>query len=145
MSSTKTTPPNPPVALSVVHPFVTVTYSDLSGPSQRQRLVLRGQPVPRRLESLMVQVRLGHHVVVAAMGRACIGSSTRIRSIVVYPARCDAPEVAYVYVEEIDEGLRCAREAAPIHVVRCAPLPGRVRFVEVLTPSRRHERSLKRL
>jgi len=144
MRSTKTTP-NRPTALSLVHPFVTVLNSDLSGPSRRQRLVLRGQPVPGWLESHMVTVRLGHHFVVAAMGRTCIGSSTRIRSIVVYPERLDSPEVAYVYVEEVDVGLRRVREAAPIHVVRCAPLPGRIHFVELPAISRSHGLPLKRI
>jgi hypothetical protein len=73
----------------------------------------------------------GFDLVVGAMGRARLGSRTRIQSIVVYPAQHEMPEIAYVYVEERVAGDRTARDAAPVHVVRCARLPKNVRFVEV--------------
>jgi hypothetical protein len=73
----------------------------------------------------------GFDLVVGAMGRARLGSSTRIQSIVVYPAQHEMPQIAYVYVEEREARDSAVRDAAPIHVVRCARLPKNVRFVEV--------------
>ena len=120
-----------PVALSRTHPFVTVLLSDLTGPSKRQRLIVRDRPLPDWLREEAPLLAPGFDLVVGAMGRARLGSRTRIQSIVVYPAKLETPEIAYVYVEEREADGRAARSAAPVHVVRCATLPKVVRFVEV--------------
>jgi hypothetical protein len=124
-------PPRHPIALSRTHPFVTLLLSDLNGPSRRQRLVLRNPPFPDWLRSYAALIGPGFDLVVGAMGRARLGSRTRIQSIVVYPAQHEMPEMAYVYVEERAAGDRATRDAAPVHIVRCARLPTIVRFVEV--------------
>jgi hypothetical protein len=205
LPSPQDTTRNSPILLSRAHPFVTALLSDLNGPSQRQRVVLRGPPYPNWLQSHVAQVgpgyelagegaparqdvqaaeekitigesrhdpreqtgeagdrrfsvtrgagratedlleferpvkldssghegRLSRTLVVAAMGRARLGAKTSIQAIVVYPARGDTPEVAYVYIREEVPRTQGARVAAPIHVVRCARLPKLVRFVEV--------------
>lgn len=119
------------VALSRAVPFVTVLLSDLEGPSQRQRLVPRERPLPDWLGAHASVLGPSFDCVVAAMGKARLGSHTRIQSIVVYPAQPQAPETAYVYVAEREAAGRATRDAAPVHVVRCAKLPRVVRFVEV--------------
>jgi hypothetical protein len=119
-----------PIALSRSHPFVTVLLSDLNGPTQRLRLVVRERCLPEWLREHAPLLGPGLDLVVGAMGKARVGSRTRIRSIVVYPARLQAPEFAYVYVEEHEADGRSARTAAPLHVVRCATLPQVVHFVE---------------
>ena len=131
MPPSERSPARYPVALSRAHPFVTVVLSDLEGPSQRQRLVLRERPLPDWLQNHASLLGPSFDCVVAAMGRARLGSHTRIQSIVVYPAQPNAPETAYVYVVEREAAGRAARDAAPAHVVRCAKLPKVVRFVEV--------------
>ena len=73
----------------------------------------------------------GETIVAIAGGRARRAGTTRIRSIIVYPARESVPEIAYVYVEEWPTGARLAEGSAPFHVVRCSALPDRVRFIEV--------------
>jgi hypothetical protein len=131
MPPSKTSPLRYPVALSRAHSYVTVLLSDLNGPSERQRLVVRERPLPDWLRDQAPLFGAGFDCVVASMGKASLGSRTRIQSIVVYPARGDVPEVAYVYVEEREADSRAKRDAAPVHVVRCAKLPKVVRFVEV--------------
>jgi hypothetical protein len=135
MPPPKRSPLRHPVALSRTHPFVTVLLSDLNGPTKRQRLVLRERPLPDWLREHAPLLGPGFDWVVAAMGKARLGSKTRIQSIVVYPAQREAPEVAYVYVEECEAVSRAARNAGPVHVVRCAKLPKVVRFVEVSAQS----------
>lgn len=130
MSPSRPSPPFP-IALSRTCSFITVLLSDLDGPSKRQRLVVRERPLPDWLGDRAPLLGSGFDLVVVAMGKARLGSRTRIQSIVVYPARPDAPEVAYVYVEEREAEGRGTRDAAPVHVVRCAKLPKVVRFVEV--------------
>lgn len=132
-----------PVARSRTHPFVTLLLSDLNGPNKRQRLVMGEAPLPDWLRGQSLLFGPGFGFVVAAMGKARLGSRTRIQSIVVYPAQLEVPEIAYVYIEEHTAGGRGARAAAPVHVVRCAPLPRTVRFVEVLPQSRASQSSLR--
>ena len=127
-------PTNYPVALSRALPLVTVLLSDLEGPSQRQRLVLREGRLPDWLRDHASVLGPSFDCVVAAMGKARLGSQTHIQSVVVYPAQPHAPETAYVYVTEREAGGRATRDAAPVHVVRCAKLPAMVRFVEVPPP-----------
>lgn len=133
--------------ISRARPFATIFLSDFGGRRTRQRLIVRGEPVPAWLSGLVPRVPPGETVVVAARGRAKGGATTRIRSIIVYPARQGVPELAYVYVEEWDTGARPSDSGAPFHVVRCAELPPDVRFVEIahearLPVSGRHLRSL---
>jgi hypothetical protein len=135
LPGSKPSPLRAPLAFSRTHPFVTVLLSDLQGPSRRQRLVLRERSLPDWLRQHATLLAPGHDWIVAAMGKASLGSRTCIRSIVVYPARADAPEMAYVYVAESEAAPRAAREAAPVHVVRCKKLPKLVRFVEVPQPA----------
>jgi len=143
MPPSKHSPPCYPVALSRTHPFVTVLLSDLSGPSKRQRLVVRERPLPVWLREHAPLLGPGFDLVVGAMGKAGLGSGTRIQSIVVYPAQLETPEIAYVYVEEHEAHGRPARDAAPVHIVRCATLPKVVRFVEVSAQSRAPRTSLR--
>ena len=125
----------PPSLLSRTHPFITLHASNVDGPRTRHRLVWRGGPVPDWLTAYAPYGGLGQSLIVVTMGRARLGSSTRIQSVVVYPARPEGPEMAYVYVEETQLKTALSRNGHPIHVVRCAPLPKEVRFVEV-TPAR---------
>ncbi len=131
MSPSERSPLGYPVALSRAHPFVTVLLSDLHGPSKRERSVLRDGPLPDWLRYHAPLFGPDFDCVVAAMGKARLGSHTCIQSIVVYEARQGAPETAYVYVVEREATGRSARDAGPVHVVRCGKLPRVVRFVEV--------------
>jgi hypothetical protein len=134
--SSKQGPVLPRLALSRTQGFVTLYSSDLDGPRARQRAVARDASVPEWLSAFSRDVQSGLTVVAVAMGRARLGSTTRIRSIVIYPAAVSGHEVAYVYVEEREVKGTTARTAAPIHVVRCLALPRDVRFVETSPVSR---------
>ena len=143
MPPSKRTPLRHPVVLSRTHPFVTLLLSDLNGPSKRQRLVLREPSLPDWLREHTPLLGPGFDLVVGAMGKARLGSRTRIQSIVVYPARLELPEIAYVYVEEREAAGRATPDAAPVHVVRCPKLPKVVRFVDVAAQSPVPRSSLK--
>ncbi len=134
-----------PIVLSRSHPFSTVRFSDLEGPSRRQRLVLRQGPLPSWLREHAALLGPGFDCVVAAMGKARLGSQTRIQSIVVYPAQADRPEAAYVYVTEHEAQARATPSVFPVHVVRCTKLPQTVHFVEIPPSSPRLRPSLKLL
>jgi hypothetical protein len=122
----------PPVAvLSRQLPFVTLHASDLGGPGARQRVLWQQGPVPSWLSSWCCLVGLGQSLVAVAMGRARLGSTTRIKSIISYAPTDAHPAFAHIYVEETELAGGPARSAAPIHVVRCLALPRGVRFVEV--------------
>jgi hypothetical protein len=116
---------------SEARPFATVVLSDFDGPRGRDRHVLRGEPMPGWVRSFVPRTPVGETVVAVAGGRAKGACTTRIRSIIVYPARASVPEIAYVYVEEWPTGARVTGGSAPFHIVRCGALPERVRFVEV--------------
>jgi hypothetical protein len=120
-----------PVVVSAARAFATVVQSDFGGQRSRTRLVLRGEPLPQWLRPLLPDFLPAGTLVVAARGRAPAGASTRISSIVVYPSLCGKPAQAFVYVEEWDTGFWTAEVCSPFHVIRCAPLPDLVRFVEV--------------
>jgi hypothetical protein len=123
--------PFQPVVVSAAHAFATIVQSDFGGRRTRDRLVLRGGPIPEWLRLALPEFPRDGNVVVAARGRAPSGSTTRISSIVIYPTFCGEPAQAFVYVEEWDTGLRTGEPCSPFHVVHCARLPELVSFVEV--------------
>ena len=90
-----------------------------------------GGSIPAWLCAFVPRVYPSETVIAVASGRAKEPSTTHVRSIIVYPARDLAPDVAYVYIEEWPTGARVAEPCMPFHVIRCAALPERVRFVEV--------------
>jgi len=135
--SSKQGPILPRLALSRTQGFVTLHLSDLDGPRARQRAVVPGPPLPEWLSAFAGDLQTGLTVVAVAMGRSRLGSTTRIRSIVVYPAAVAGHDVAYVYVEEHEAKGILPRTASPIHVVRCLPLPKDVRFVETSSVARK--------
>jgi hypothetical protein len=118
-------------------PVVTLHASDLDGPKARQRVLWQRGPLPSWLSSWCRYLCLGQSLVVVAMGRARLGSTTRIKAIVSYAPTQGHPPFAHIYVEETAQAGSSPRSAAPIHVVRCAALPERVRFVEVGSSSQR--------
>jgi len=118
-----------PLLVSRSLSLVTLLLSDVSGPRTRQRFVVGDASLPSWLPPFASSE--GQETVIAAMGSAPSGSRTRIRSIVVYPAQNGKSDFAYVYVEEHWAPGRRQRNASPIHVVRCPPLPESVRFVEL--------------
>jgi len=93
--------------------------------------------MPDWVRCFVPRVPTGESVVAIAGGRVRGASTTRVRSIIVYPTRGTEPEIAYVYVEEWLTGARVAEGSAPFHIVRCSALPARVRFVEVPREERR--------
>lgn len=111
--------------------FITLHASGLDGPRQRQRLIVRKQPLPSWLSPYAAYVGPEHCVLLVSMGRAALGSSIRIRSIVSYARTAQRSAFACVYVEEAAIRGLGARAAAPVHVVRCSALPQDVRFVEL--------------
>jgi hypothetical protein len=111
--------------------LVTLHASELGGPRARQRLIYRGGPLPTWLEAYAPFLGPGQTLVAVAMGRVRLGSTTKIRSIITYPAVAGRPASAYIYVEETECGSRAERSAAPVHIVRCEALPQQVQFVEV--------------
>lgn len=119
------------LVLSRQHPLVTLHASDLDGPKVRQRILWQRGPVPSWLSSWCCYLSLGQSLVAVAMGRVRLGSRTRINSIVSYAATDTRPPFAHIYVEETEPAGGGPRSAAPIHIVRCATLPQRVRFIEV--------------
>ena len=118
-----------PLLVSRSLALVTLLLSDVSGPRTRQRFVVGDASLPSWLPPFTSSE--GQETVIATMGRAPSGSRTRIRSIVLYPAQNGRLDFAYVYVEEHRSAGRGQRDASPIHVVRCPPLPESVRFVEL--------------
>jgi hypothetical protein len=112
-------------------PFITLHASGLDGPRQRQRVLVRRQPWPAWLSPYVAYLRPEHCVLLVSMGRAVLGSQTRIQSIVVYSGTAGRSPFACVYVEEVAARGHAGRVAAPVHVVRCASLPSDVRFVEL--------------
>jgi len=70
------------------------------------------------------------------MGRAALGSQTRVESIVSYSPSAEPGAFARVYVEEITVRSTAGRSAAPIHVLRCHSRPQNVRFIELPDPRR---------
>jgi hypothetical protein len=126
------------VVCSRAIPFATVFASDFGGPRSRQRLFLRERELlPHWLGALLSGIPEGEDVIAVAGGRSKPGTTIRITAIVTYPATHHAPETTYVYVEEAGTGARLAERPAPVHVIRCRPLPGDVRFVEVARAWRR--------
>jgi hypothetical protein len=122
-----------PLALcSRACPFVTLRASDIGGPSTRQRVLARRSELPSWLTEWSSQLALGQNLVAVAMGRAGLGSTTRIRSIVSFPARSGRAPFAHVYVEEIEASRSSPPGGAPFHVVRCGALPSYVRFIELV-------------
>jgi hypothetical protein len=119
------------VLTSEARPFATVVLSDFDGPRVRRREVLREDPLPGWVRCFVPRVPTSETIVAIAGGRVRGASTTRIRSIIVYPARESVPAIAYIYVEESLTGARVAGGSAPFHVARCSALPERVRFVEV--------------
>lgn len=132
-----------PLLVSRSLPLVTVMLSDISGPRTRQRLVVQDASLPSWLPSVVSGAGASHETVAVAMGRAPTGSRTRIRSIVIYPAQNGEADIAFVYVEEHSGPVRMRREAFPLHVVRCPPLPKGVRFVELKAMPQSHEAPLR--
>jgi hypothetical protein len=130
-----------PLGLTVLsrsQPFITLHASDLDGPKTRQRVICRDQETPPWLAAYAHYVEPGRVLLAVAMGRARLGATTRIRSIVTFAPQRGREPFSCIYVEE-DAGAAgaAARLAAPVHIVRCGALPRQVRFVEVTseTPS----------
>lgn len=146
MSTPRPAPPTLPLLRSTKRAIIMVYASELNGPRTRHRLVLRrGQAIPDWLRSFVPYVGSAHDLIVCAMGRARVGSSTRICSVVIYPRRGATPETAFVYVEELDVGSTPLRDACPIHVVLCSALPELVHFIEVPLQERRDKAPLRRV
>jgi hypothetical protein len=123
--------------LSRSQPFITLHASALDGPKTRQRVICRDQHTPPWLAAYARYIQPGQVLLAVAMGRARLGATTRIRSIVTFTPQRGRQPFTCIYVEE-DAGAGTAdRVAAPVHIVRCGALPGPLRFVEVTseTPS----------
>ncbi len=88
------------VLTSRARPFATLIQSDFGGPRSRQRLVLCTGFVPAWLCAFVPEISVTEAVIAVAGGRAKEAFTTRVRAIIVYPARERAPEIAYVYLEE---------------------------------------------
>ncbi|HVY29608.1 MAG TPA: hypothetical protein VHB79_23775 [Polyangiaceae bacterium] len=131
------TDPSGLTVLSSRQPFVTLHASGLDGPKTRQRVICRDQETPPWLAAYARYVEPGQVLLAVAMGRARLGATTRIRSIVTFKPQRGREPFTCVYVEEDAREGTAARVAAPVHIVRCDALPRQVRFVEVAseTPS----------
>ena len=116
---------------SVHVPFVTVHASDLDGPRNRERLMCRGRPARSWLAPYAAHLAGSQVMLVVAMGRAALGATTRIRSIIKFAPSGSGSTFACVYVEESAGPAGRPRGASPVHVVGCRDLPDDVRFVEV--------------
>lgn len=113
-------------------PFVTLHASDLDGPRTRQRLLCYGRPERDWLVPYAAHVGVGQVMIAVGMGRAALGATTRVRSIVSFAPFQGREPFACIYVEEHAGPATGARLAAPVHIVRCAGLPARFRFVEIV-------------
>jgi hypothetical protein len=129
---TSVTYDSPPLTvLSRRWPFVTLAASDLTGPPSRQRVVASVARLPAWLQEWSPHLTLGQALVAVTMGRARLGSTIRIRSIVRFAADRGRPAFAHIYVEEVEGAGTAPRTGAPLHVVRCSKLPNQIRFIEV--------------
>jgi hypothetical protein len=123
--------PAPLTVLSQTCPFVTLAASDLTGPPSRQRVLARAAHLPDWLRAWERYVTLGQTLVAVSMGRARLGSTIRISSIIRFAATNGRPAFSHIYVQELEVDSGAPRSGAPIHVIRCAMLPTHTRFIEV--------------